>query len=68
MKNYDSRLAKVEKAIKELLNFNEAVVIIVNKSNGETEEGKIAEKEKELQRKINKKGLIVVTVSGLDKF
>lgn len=67
MKNYDSRLTRVEKAIKELLNPYEAVVIIVNKSNGETEEMKLAEKEKELQRKINKKGLIVVTVSGLEK-
>lgn len=67
MKNYDNRLTKIEKAIDEILNPSEDRIILVNKSAGETKEGKIAEIERELGREISKGKIIFLTISGLTR-
>jgi hypothetical protein len=41
--SFDSRLSKIENTIDEILNPYEDGIIILNKSTGETKEGKIAE-------------------------
>lgn len=40
MKSYDNRITKLEKAIDELRHPNEERFILVNKTKGETPEGK----------------------------
>jgi hypothetical protein len=65
--NFDNRLTRIEKAIDEILNPCEEMIILVNKNLGETKEGKIVEMEKELGRKINRNKLIFFIVSGLTK-
>jgi hypothetical protein len=67
MKNFDSRLTKIERANEEILNPYEDRIILVNKSAGETKEGKIAEIEKELGRKISKGKIIFLIISGITK-
>jgi hypothetical protein len=67
MKNYDSRLKKIEKEFEEILNPYEDRIILVNKSAGETKEGKIAEIEKELGRKISNGKIIFLIISGLTR-
>jgi hypothetical protein len=67
MKNFDSRLTKIEKIIDEILNPSEDRIILINKSAGETKEGKIAEIERKLGRKISKGKIIFLIISGITK-
>ena len=68
MKNsLDSRLSKIEKMIDDLLHTPEDFILIVNKSTGQTPESVLAEKEKELGRRINKGKIIYFIISGLTK-
>jgi hypothetical protein len=65
MKNsLGNRLKTIEQILNPLIN---EAVIIVNKNKGETVEQKIAEKEKELHGKINRKKAMIVMVSGIDE-
>jgi hypothetical protein len=65
MSNYNSRIKKIEQTIQEIQNpdENKTVVIIVNEFIGETMEAKIAEREKELGRKLKRKNLLIVILS-----
>jgi hypothetical protein len=67
MKNYDSRLKKIEKEFEEIFNPYEERIILVNKSAGETKEGKIEEIERELGRKISNGKIIFLIISGLTR-
>jgi len=62
------RLKKVEKEVEKMLNpFNdEGRIILVFLDKGETNEGKIAEEEKKLGRKINSNKVIFVRIHGMD--
>ena len=64
MKNFKSRIHKLESLINSQLN---EVVILVNLTKRETVEGKVLEKENELQKKINRSKMFVIAVSGLER-
>ena len=64
MKNFEPRIRKLENLINPQLN---EVVILVNLTKRETVEGKILEKENELQKKINRSKMFVIAVSGLKR-
>jgi hypothetical protein len=68
--NLSNRLNKLEKEVEKMLNpyFDEGIVIWVNIDKGETVEGKIAEEEKKLGRKINRNKAMIVRVSGLSRW
>lgn len=67
--NLDKRLTQVEKAIERQNNpfIDEDIAILVNVSQGETEDSKLAEKEKELGCKINRKKVLFVCIRGLEE-
>ncbi|MBK6913014.1 MAG: hypothetical protein IPH11_04860 [Ignavibacteriales bacterium] len=64
MKNYESRISKLERVVQEILNpdYNRSFTIIVDERVGETLEGKILEMEKELGKKINRSNLSLLFI------
>ena len=64
MKNYESRISKLERVVQEILNpgDNRSFTIIVDERVGETLEGKILEMEKELGKKINRSNLSLLFI------
>jgi (p)ppGpp synthase/HD superfamily hydrolase len=72
MKNFESRISKLEKVVQKILHpeDNKKVTIIVDRFKGETEEEKIAEMEKKLKRKLSKRNihLIIICPYGYKKY
>lgn len=64
MKNYESRISKLERVVQEILNpgDNRSFTIIVDERVGETLEGKILEMENELGKKINRSNLSLLFI------
>jgi len=65
----DKRIAKIEHTVERRNNpfIDEDIAILVNVSQGETPDSKLAEEEKKFGCKINRKKVLFVCVSGLDE-
>jgi hypothetical protein len=67
--SFENRLTKVENAIEKKINpiSDETQMILVNVSQGETNDQKFAEREKELGCKLNRSKVIFLKITGLSR-
>lgn len=65
MKSYEGRLGKLEKTLGGI--FKLRIAIFVNKSKGETAEGKIQEIEKETGKQVDRRHSVIISVTGLER-